>query len=168
MSRAPEAAAAGVLARHSTTIPVQVELIVRAEGFQIGRNGHDSDASSFAWRAGRVVGVNTRTSPRRERFATAHAFGHMLLHDRPLIVCHSIRLALEPSPCTPTLDMEDAADRFAGALLMPREPLVAALGNELKAQHDSRDALIEALARRFLVSREAMGWRLVSLNLTMA
>ena len=166
----PEQRAAAVLDRHGAGIPVPVETILAAAGVAVGRNHDDSDLSGFACRHGsrRIVGINTRTSPRRQRFALAHAFGHLLLHESDLVVCHSIRLNLPVYGARATDGQESVADRFAGALLMPRDLLVEALAVAIDDAHDSRDALIGALARRFEVSAEAMGWRLISLNLTMA
>ena len=159
-------------ARADPTIPVPVEEILRSAGVALSHNHHDSYVAGMALRQGsmRIVGVNTRTSPRRTRFAAAHAYGHLLLHPhRDLTVCHQIAVDLEPAAADATPVEEVEATWFAGALLMPAGALRAELGREYTTvEHLSRDALIEALARLFAVSPEAMGWRLVSLGFTSA
>jgi len=68
-----------------------------------------------------------------------------------------------------TDDEEIGANRFAAALLMPRDLVVAELEKELElAEASSRDELIARIARTFDVSTEAMGYRLVNLSIITA
>jgi Zn-dependent peptidase ImmA (M78 family) len=155
-------------ARAAEAIPVPVEGIITAAEVALARNHHDSLVSSMAiWDRGqRIVGMNTGTSLRRVRFAAAHAYGHLVLHEhRRMTICHQIGLDQEPSPADATPGEETEATWFAGTLLMPADTLRAELVREYALGHESKDALIDALCRTFEVSPEAMGWRLISLSL---
>jgi Zn-dependent peptidase ImmA (M78 family) len=157
--------------------PVPIEEIITSAGVRIGRNYHDGSQSSFVVRYFRnpIIGVNTRTSPRRQRFALAHAYGHLVLATSPyLTVCQSVGLprASLGSPGTAhTVSYQDeaSANWFAGSILMPEDRLRDVLAEHLtEVQFASRDELIKMVAAVFQVSTEAMGWRLISLNLIMA
>lgn len=166
----PERAAEAILAAEEEyTTPIPIEAFLTAAGIMVGRNHFDGTEACFVLNLGgqRIVGVNTRTSPRRQRFAMAHAFGHARLHTRDLVCCHSVNLdKLDGSASKPTFDQEAEANRFAAALLMPVDLLHAELGRRVESGgDDSRDALIERLATQFQVSNEAMGYRLISLCL---
>jgi Zn-dependent peptidase ImmA (M78 family)/DNA-binding XRE family transcriptional regulator len=101
-----------------------------------------------------VIGVNKGHQPTRQRFTTAHELGHYLLshHDH----FHIDLSEADGDPPGYNGQDERAANDFAAAALMPA-PMVT----ELYQDNDS----IERLARRFKVSRAAMGWRLVNLGL---
>lgn len=165
----PVELAGKLLAEHTDgQIPVPVEPLLAALGWEVGRNHFDGPQAGFT--AGvdglRIIGVNTSTSPRRQRLSLAHSLGHGLLHTaRKLTVCHSIRPG-DADPSMPS-DVEEAQAReFAMSLLMPADTVRRSLRGELDdATHASRDALIARLARTFQVSNEAMGYRLISLNL---
>lgn len=165
-----------ILAKHAKSrLPVPIEEIATAEGALIARNHFAGSESGFALRDGDrwVIGVNTKTSPRRQRFSIAHGLGHLLLHDeRPLIVDHSVfvddRIDKRGSSLG-TDEEEIEANGFAVAILMPRDAIIIELREELEAGHaSSRDELIARLARAFEVSTEAMGFRLINLNIMSA
>jgi Zn-dependent peptidase ImmA (M78 family) len=154
--------------------PVPVGDIARGEGAQIARQRFEGNESGFIFRDGKltVIGVNTITSRRRQRFTIAHELGHLLLHEgKPLIVDHSIRVNFRNDVSSMATDDEEIeANSFAAALLMPR-PLVL---KHLKAyitrvtqggKSISREDLIAQLAREFDVSVEAMGYRLINLGI---
>jgi Zn-dependent peptidase ImmA (M78 family) len=166
-----ERLAARELEQFAGRIPVPVEEIVRAGGARVVRNRHDGQQSSFHYRetARLIIGVNSSPSPRRVRFAIAHAYGHALLCDRPLMVCHSVDTDpdRERTPSEPSGVEESEANWFAGCLLMPADAVRAALVRQVGDGYESRDELIQRLAAEFEVSREAMGWRLIWLGLTM-
>lgn len=164
------------LSEHST-IPVPVDKVAETQGWTVARESHNdpkTTCSGFALALDdmRVIGVNQRISPRRQRYAVAHSLGHALMHlkgARSLIVCYSLLLeplkAADKSKASP--DEEGQARAFAMDLLMPEQQLTAAL--RAKAPHVvSRDELIGRLAQDFEVSTEAMGYRLITLGLTAA
>jgi Zn-dependent peptidase ImmA (M78 family) len=154
--------------------PVPVEHIARGEGAQIARHHFEGWESGFVLRDNgcTIIGVNTRTSPRRQRFTIAHEIGHLLLHEgKPLIVDHSVRVDWRDEVSAMATDSQEImANAFAAALLMPAELIFSHLKQYVAniAQTDrllSRDDLITQLARTFDVSTEAMGYRLINLGI---
>jgi hypothetical protein len=112
------------------------------------------ECSGLLLPAERRVVLRAGEAPVRQRFTLAHEVGHWVCqvqegHDAP-VYCRAADLA----PGTDrTLERE--ANVFAAELLMP-EPAVRA--------EWPRAESTEALARRFGVSEEAMGWRLYNLG----
>ena len=117
------------LQKHKVTdIPVDVEQLARAEGFTIERRPLGDDDGQVV---GRRITVNSETALVRQRFTIAHELGHVVMHTAHGADDYS----------------ERQAEVFAGALLIPRD----ILRREFATERDP-----EALARRFLVSREAV------------
>jgi Zn-dependent peptidase ImmA (M78 family) len=159
--------------------PVPIEVIATGEGAAIARNHFDGPQSGFALRSAsgdRVIGVNTSTSPRRQRFTIAHELGHLLMHEGDLILDYSMRTHYrdddgvrvnfrdhESSLATNSEEIE--ANRFAAEILMPRHFVFDQARKLLQDNEISRDSLIKKLAEIFNVSPEAMGYRLVNLTI---
>jgi hypothetical protein len=117
------------LQKHNvTTIPVDVERLARAEGYTVERRPLGDDDGETV---GRRITVNRDQARVRQRFTIAHELGHVVMH----------------SSHGTDDDSERQADEFAGALLIPRDHL----RREFATTRDP-----DALARRFVVSREAM------------
>jgi Zn-dependent peptidase ImmA (M78 family) len=168
-----------LLEKYSVTKPaVPIEVIASGEGAAIARNHFDGPQSGFALRSASgewVIGVNTTTSARRQRFTIAHELGHLLLHEGDLILDYYIRTHFkgdevrvnfrdaESSLATNSQEIE--ANRFAAEILMPRDLVFDEARNVLQAEPLSRDELIKKLAATFNVSPEAMGYRLVNLTI---
>ncbi|BCB85742.1 ImmA/IrrE family metallo-endopeptidase [Phytohabitans suffuscus] len=149
--------------------PVPIEAIAEAKGAVIARNHFSGTESGFALRQGRtkIIGVNTATSPRRQRFTIAHELGHLELHaEKALIVDHSVFLYNRDDLSSAGTDRQEIqANAFAAAILMPDELVHPKLQHEFsRGNFDSRDELIARMARAFDVSNEAMGYRLINLN----
>jgi Zn-dependent peptidase ImmA (M78 family) len=174
MALTAEQTAAALLEKYRVDQPpVPIEEIAAAEGALVVRNHFQGHESGFALRenGGRwIIGVNTATSPRRQRFTVAHELGHLLLHEGTLITDYSIYLDKRDERSSLGTDKQEIeANRFAAELLMPQKLLVAELQKELRVgAADSRDALIAKLAKSFSVSVEAMSYRLVNLNIIAA
>jgi Zn-dependent peptidase ImmA (M78 family) len=158
-----------------TSAPVHIEDVAEGEGALIVRNHFPGYESGFALRDGGnwVIGVNTATSPRRQRFTIAHELGHLLLHEgKPLITDYSVLVNRRDAKSAMGTDSEEIeANGFAAAILMPQHIVMASLHEEVHSRVDtfrSRDELIAAMARRFDVSLEAMSYRLIRLNLITA
>lgn len=146
--------------------PVPIENIATSEGARIVRQHSKGPESGFALREGGrwIIGINTQTSRRRQRFSIAHELGHLLLHEGKLIVS-SVRLDLRNQISSLGTDKEEIeANRFAAELLMPRNLVQAAASAKLSEGLPGRDELIAELAREFDVSNEAMGYRLINLG----
>jgi Zn-dependent peptidase ImmA (M78 family) len=156
--------------------PVPVGDIAHGEGAQIARHRFEGSESGFILRDGKlvIIGVNTLTSRRRQRFTIGHELGHMLLHQGKLIVDQSIRMNFRDDVSGMATDAEEIeANTFAAALLMPRHLIVEHLESYLGRvtpgkQQLSREDLVAQLAREFDVSAEAMGYRLINLGMLAA
>ncbi len=170
----PELVAKGLLTKYAvTTAPVPVERIAVGEGAQIARHHFDGTESGFILRDGKriIIGVNTRTSMRRQRFTIAHEIGHLVLHEGRLIVDHAVRVNWRDDVSSQATDQQEiAANAFAAELLMPPELVfkhVAAYTDAARSNNESisRDELISQLAHIFNVSTEAIGYRLLNLGI---
>lgn len=158
-SENPTAAAQTLLAQGRVTKPpVPVEKLARLCGVHVVGTGFHNEVSGLLLDSGSntVIGYNASHSPSRQRFTIAHELGHFLLshHDHFHIDLSDAASHGEPPGYKP-LD-ERAANEFAAQLLMPAS---------MVTQFYAEDAGLERLARRFKVSREAMGWRIVNLGL---
>jgi Zn-dependent peptidase ImmA (M78 family) len=150
------------------TFPVPIESIARAEGVIIARKAFDGTQSGFALRDGqtRIIGVNSATSPRRQRFTIAHEMGHLDLHEgKPLIVDHAMRIDWRDDVSSlGTNEEEIEANAFAAEILMPARMIRSQVASYAQ-DGITRDRLIVKLARDFDVSAEAMGYRLINLGI---
>jgi Zn-dependent peptidase ImmA (M78 family) len=154
--------------------PVPVEEIATGEGVVIVRRHFDGTESGFTLRDGVqiIIGINTRTHRRRQRFSIAHEIGHVILHPfNPLIVDHAVRVDWRDDVSSLGTDAQEIeANAFGAALLMPQAMVIdhvksyAAKSHLLEAGL-SRNELISELVREFDVSAEAMGFRLINLGI---
>lgn len=148
--------------------PVPVEDLAWQEDIQVVRSPASGGESAFLMRSAQatIIGINSLTSRRRQRFSIAHELGHWFLHDgRPLIVDHSIRINKRDQVSSAATDHEEIeANAFAAALLMPAHLVQRAVDREQEFGIDSRDTLVQSLAKEFDVSTEAMGYRLINLG----
>lgn len=165
-SRAEEAAAE-FLAKHGVTEPpVPVDEIVAAEDIKVGRVRSKGREIGFALRQDdvRTIGVDLCRSQVHQRWIVAHCLGHLLLHDKQLIVDHQV--SVNPRDETTTLGSafeEQQASTFAAELLMPRL-MVARLVAETATLETARDDVVLPLAELFQVGRDAMISRLIALG----
>lgn len=148
--------------------PVPVEQIAVRYGIQIVRSAAEWSESGFLLRDnGRIIiGINSRNSPKRQRFTIAHELGHYVLHEgKPLIVDQSVMINKRDDVSSQATDREEIqANQFAAELLMPKNLVSRELRRQVAAA-GSREELITALARTFDVSNDAMGWRLINLGI---
>jgi Zn-dependent peptidase ImmA (M78 family) len=166
-------AATELLGQHPVVEPpVPVEQIAIAHGIQVARSAAAWSESGFLLRDGdrTIIGINSRNSPRRQRFSIAHELGHWMLHDgKPLIVDQSVLINKRDEISSQASDLEEIqANQFAAALLMPEDFVRRALKETMSQSIGSREELITVMAREFDVSTEAMGWRLINLGLLLA
>jgi len=164
-----------VLVEHhaAMTLPVPVDLIAeRCECQRVGKRHDGTDVIVFALRSAvgdRIIGVNSSHGNPRQRFALAHALGHVRLHEYELVLCHEIRAGGDGKRLSSTASMEQerAANRFAAELLMPAGLVRRETRAWLKGADtgSDRDRLTKDLAKLFAVSYEAMAFRLVDLAL---
>lgn len=140
-------------------LPVDVVAIANSNGISVSRasfSGTFSDlVYGFIEKNGSNVSitVNAKNSPTRRRFTVAHELGHYFLHHKGEELEY---LDLRSTVISPE---EREANQFAADLLMPEK--------EVKAEHEKlMFPTVEALARKFDVSKQAMQYRLRSLGLS--
>lgn len=156
-----------------TQPPIRVEDIAHSQGIEIVRHRFEGPESGFALRdeSRRIIGLNTQTSRRRQRFTVAHELGHLLLHEGKIIVDQAVlRVDLRNDVSSMGTDVEEIeANTFAAALLMPEDIVFHHVLKAVRANGEiTRENLIAELARIFDVSAEAMGYRLINLGILTA
>lgn len=151
--------------------PTPVERIAKSLGAQIRFSPLDDELSGMIYIKDDVpiIGVNALHHPNRQRFTIGHEIGHLVMHRHQLSnVVHvdkqfPIALMRDQSSSTGTELMEIQANKFAAALLMPAEIFKKELSS---LSYDIDDyGPLDALAKRFKVSRSAIEFRISSLNL---
>lgn len=166
----PEGRAALLLHRHGvTSVPVAVDDIARDEGVEVVGKTHDGPEYGFALRDGKflLIGINNKTNLPRQRCATAHGLGHLLLHEAAILVCRTSRAGSPPEAgSTPSAREEAEANAFCAALLMPDKAVAeVAAGLPLGQGQGGCTAFTEAVAKHFGVPAEVAAFRLASLGL---
>jgi Zn-dependent peptidase ImmA (M78 family) len=162
-----------LLAKHQTqNPPVPVKKIAQAEGLMLLESPFPSDVSGALVRSGKVVAiaVNVSQHANRQRFTIAHELAHYFLkhnEGEDHLDWKFTVLRRDGNSSTATDDQEIEANYFAACLLMPEEFLrrdVAQLA-KFNGEATLNEAEIFSLARKYEVSRAAMGYRLVNLGL---
>lgn len=163
-----EEAALALLNRHDLlgNAAVNPVAVASAEGIEVFSIQLSDDSVCGILRKERdqyCIYVNADHHPHRMRYTIAHEIGHYVLH-RDIVetfVDKEINLYRKPQSLESARDrqsamMEVQANMFAAALLMP--------GPSVRKQYaHTKD--IQALAKMFGVSREAMGHRISNLGL---
>ena len=151
-----------------TTPPVPLDKIAKHLGALVRYSPLDGDISGMIYIKDNVpvIGINSLQHPNRQRFTLAHECGHLVL-DRELLTkeVHVDKqftvLRRDDRSATGSELIEIRANRFAAELLMPKDMLLKALGNQTPDIDDP--ALIEKLAQTFRVSADAMRFRIINL-----
>jgi Zn-dependent peptidase ImmA (M78 family) len=162
-----------LLSRHQVHVPpVQVKKIAQDEGLLLLESPFPSDVSGALVRSGKVVAiaVNLSQHVNRQRFTIAHELAHYSLKhkegedhlDRNFTV-----LRRDENSSTGTDDQEIEANYFAACLLMPEGFLRRDVAQLAKFNGESAlgEPEIFSLAKKYEVSKAAMGYRLVNLGL---
>lgn len=170
MSRRAEEAAVELLDRLGVTeLPVDIEGIAKMCGAVVERERFRRELSGMLVRADddaslAVIGVNSTHHPRRQRFTVAHEIGHLTLHrGRKVTVDSGLRVDFREDGGNPSVAEERDANAFAASLLMPDVLVQQAAEPHVRAGV-TRAMLVNALAKTFEVSEEAMGYRLLNLG----
>lgn len=145
--------------------PVPVDRIAKAAGAKVVYNEFKDEVSGvLIRREGTVViGVAKEQSEERRRFTIAHELAHLVLHDGEEVhVDKLFRINLRSPTSSKAEDVEEIeANAFAASLLMPLSFLRADLQGLILDIDDV--ARIEALAKRYRVSTQAMTYRLMNI-----
>jgi Zn-dependent peptidase ImmA (M78 family) len=147
--------------------PIPVEKVAAHLGLQIQRASLDDVSGLLVIEADRgVIGVNAAHAQVRQRFTIAHEIGHYVLHrtELPVFIDKTLRqysaVFRDADSSTGEDRREREANAFAAALLMPISFVRAELANLDSDVED--EETIEALAKRFKVSRQSMSIRLAN------
>ena len=158
--RHPESAAQEVLGRCGIAQPpIKMGAVTKACGVRVLGWDFDEAVSGLLvdLDSGPAIGFNRNHARNRRRFSVAHELGHLLLRHHEHF---HVDLTDAPSQIgePPGYDWKDEreANRFAAELLMPAH-LVE------KAYSEQSD--VQTLARLFVVSTQAMGFRVGNLDL---
>ena len=148
--------------------PVDVERVANDLGIRVELSDLGDDCSGVLVREGdrAVIGVNWDHHPNRQRFTIAHEIAHFDLHEETTYVDSGYRVNfrdLESGSGTKTEEIE--ANAFAASLLMP-EAWVRAEFKEKGFELTDDGGDLEALAKLFGVSTQAMTFRLIKLRIT--
>lgn len=141
-------------------LPIDVVKIANAHGIKIYRatfREHlKNDVFGFIEKNNGITSiyVNAENSLTRRRFTVAHELGHYFLHHDDGQELNYLDLRSTKS----TIE-ETEANRFAAELLMPEEQVRNEYSNLLFPT-------VDALARKFQVSKQAMKYRLLNLGLS--
>ncbi len=156
-----------------TVPPVDVGGLAGELGATVLKDDLDPEVSGLLYRrpGSTVIAVNRDHPETRRRFTIAHELGHLRLHEgRPLIVDHVVRARVnlrDRRSSLATNREEIEANRFAATLLMPPDFVHAQMHGVLRKGLGEL-ATIEALAKKFGVSTQAMEIRLTNLGLRAA
>ena len=99
-----------------------------------------------------IIALNSNESEARQRFSLIHEYKHIVDHTNAEHLYQGSR------PVSAARQAEQAADYFAGCVLMPKRLMLRAWGNRVQS--------LDRLAWRFDVSTMAVGVRLAQLGLT--
>lgn len=152
--------------------PVPVEKIARLRAAEIRYVSFEGDMSGLLAREGDgyLIGVNALDAKTRQRFTIAHELGHLELGhleqcgEQEILVDRHFKVMLRDETSSQASDpMEIEANAYAAELLMPTSMLIAERELRSSGIDYEDDALVQALAIRYKVSRQAMTFRLANL-----
>ena len=172
MAAHPDRIAEQTLVEHGIVRPpVPIEDLVSQMGIELVCQPFDGELSGILYQEDdhAIIAINSQNSRVRQRFTIAHEFGHYLLHqrDRDLFVDKPIQVQFRDELSSLAVSREEiAANRFAAALLMPRDWIMAEANRRLEQQPlPTDDELLRELAQLFEVSQRAMEFRLANLGI---
>jgi len=148
-----------------TEPPVPVEQIARLLGARVMLSDFNNEISGILVRNEdqSVIGVAKEQSKTRQRFTIAHEIGHLVLHEGESVhIDREFRVKLRSRQSSMAVDVDEIeANAFAAALLMP-ETLLRHDVRNLDIDFDDASQ-VDALAKRYNVSGQAMTFRLLNL-----
>lgn len=134
--------------------PVDIHSVAEFLGLEVCEEAMDDELSGYIEprQSGWVIGVNVYHHPNRQRFTIAHEIGHFILH-KPTEKLVDVTFARRSGRRN---TMENEADAFAAALLMPE--------NEVREHIASGVNSLDKVAAKFGVSAMAAKYRVQSLG----
>ncbi|HEY8361638.1 MAG TPA: ImmA/IrrE family metallo-endopeptidase [Tissierellaceae bacterium] len=147
-------------------IPIDPILLANKLGIRVyAGDFRDSDISGVIRKNGDEIEILVQADhhPNRQRFTIAHELGHFKLHiDKEELEKQD---HIEYRRNKNFSIEEEEANRFAAALLMPRKALLREIESCGPLMKKYPDFLIDYLAIKFFVSKDAMRFRLFNLGL---
>jgi Zn-dependent peptidase ImmA (M78 family) len=148
---------------------VPVDRIAKSLGAQLRFSPLDEELSGmiFIKEGTPIIGINSLHHPNRQRFTIAHEVAHLVLHRKQISetvhVDKQFQLLLRGATASLGTDViEIEANNFAARLLIPKFLLDNAL-TEIPFGDIDDDAPMEALAKKFRVSRKMLEFRIANL-----
>jgi Zn-dependent peptidase ImmA (M78 family) len=167
-----ESAAQALLDKHRmSTLPIAVEELAKKENANVFPFDLGDDVSGILHITNGIanIGYNPTESRVRQRFTIAHELGHLTLHQEKGQVFvdnekyYQFIIFRKTELSDDDMEIEQEANRFAAALLMPMTLIL----EELKGYSGfdlSDNSMIYELAKKFEVSTQAMSYRIINLN----
>jgi Zn-dependent peptidase ImmA (M78 family) len=156
-----------LLKEHGTTLPIDVEAVVKRQRIDVRPQPMEESVSGMlVIKDGRAtIGVNQSHHPNRQRFTLAHELGHYLLHGKRtrVFVDSSTMFFRDGLAAEGTDKVEIEANAFAAELLMPESVLRDIARHQPVDAFDDR--AIQSLAAKFGVSVRALTIRLTKLGM---
>ena len=154
-------------------IPIPVDRIAKKLGAIIRYSPMDNEELSgmmFVKNDIPIIGVNALHHPNRQRFTIAHELGHFVLHRAEIerevhIDTKFSGLMRDQKSADGIDDLEIEANSFASELLMPLNIISQVIDEVVGDQvfDIESDPLLDEIAAKFKVSRQAMQLRLMAL-----
>jgi Zn-dependent peptidase ImmA (M78 family) len=146
--------------------PIAIEEIARMLNVHIG-TASSPEYSGFLIRRkdSGLIGINSDDTYARQRFTIAHELGHFILEKKDTHIDDKSTVFYRNfNGDDVNTDSERIVNKFAAALLMPRNLLKNDFMKiETKGIFQEND--LEYLAEKYVVSKEAMKYRLANLGL---
>lgn len=154
-------------------VPIPVDRIAKKLGAIIRYSPMDNEELSgmiFVKNDIPIIGVNALHHPNRQRFTIAHELGHFVLHRAEIerevhIDTKFSGLMRDQKSADGIDDLEIEANSFASELLMPLNIISQVIDEVVGDQvfDIESDPLLDEIAAKFKVSRQAMQLRLMAL-----
>jgi Zn-dependent peptidase ImmA (M78 family) len=147
--------------------PIMLENVLAFHKITLGEAPSDEYSGCLIRRKGSsLIGINSNETYVRQRFTIAHELAHFLLEkNKDTFVDEESNISYRKYFHEHGKETNEIiADKFAATLLMPRHMLKKDFMKiEMKGIFQEND--LEYLAERYLVSKEAMKYRLANLTL---
>ncbi|MDX1752011.1 MAG: ImmA/IrrE family metallo-endopeptidase [Salinimicrobium sediminis] len=155
--------------------PINVEKIARMMGLEVIEDDLGENVSGVLFiRDGKgIIGYNPEENinATRKRFTIAHELGHYVMHrlENDVFVDNKqfrVEFNRDKRSSTGEVKHEREANAFAAALLMPKHLLQKEIEKmSFDLINEIEEDIIEALANKFKVSKQAMTYRMLNLRL---
>lgn len=150
--------------------PVEPDMIADHLGLPITYEKFSDDLSGVLIRKpgtrSKIV-INSANSVKRQRFSIAHECGHYVLNHPGEIFVDNYFLNRRDVRSSYAIDSKEIeANAFAAAILMPQALILALAVKKIEENPTgTQQDLIRQLAELFVVSEQAMGYRLINLGI---